>query len=399
MAKSRYTDSEILAILKQAEAGTPVPELCCEYGMSSASFYKWQAKYCDMDPALMAKRNELNHHFKDPDDWYPILQQAMLKGDDTQSVLVPNDFSLFALDQLLQAAEEVGIRLKPLSLNVATAIGTHLWFGEGEYPLIIIGCDQGKVDVCIAAASDYKEKNARGEIYSERFLEVLSCTRDLDKHELVSQLETLFKALGLNAKDIKCSFVYGEVAFLHEQLEGYFTHTPLDQTQMKGYVPANAGLECMNAILNGEKMNYVLIDISPHSLTLFAHYSGDEQKKLLTVPESLDFTLVLPMTIQLFFLLKNQKFWSIQSLQELSPDSQPPYAFPYDSHPTCALPYDSDNPPTKLVVMQNTANGKLIPYKEFEITKLQNNEVINMTLDYNTNGQIQITTNLIKLPT
>jgi transposase-like protein len=45
MKKSRYTDSQIISIMKQAEAGTPVPELCREHGMSSASFYKWRAKY------------------------------------------------------------------------------------------------------------------------------------------------------------------------------------------------------------------------------------------------------------------------------------------------------------------------------------------------------------------
>ncbi|WOS37704.1 hypothetical protein RP300_01257 [Oligella urethralis] len=45
MRKSRYTDSQILAILKQAEAGTPLPALCREHGMSSATFYKWRAKY------------------------------------------------------------------------------------------------------------------------------------------------------------------------------------------------------------------------------------------------------------------------------------------------------------------------------------------------------------------
>ncbi len=41
MKKSRCSDSQIIGILKQAEAGTPVPELCREHGMSSASFYKW----------------------------------------------------------------------------------------------------------------------------------------------------------------------------------------------------------------------------------------------------------------------------------------------------------------------------------------------------------------------
>jgi putative transposase len=42
MKKSRFTDSQIMSILKQAEAGTPVTELCREHGMSSASFYKWR---------------------------------------------------------------------------------------------------------------------------------------------------------------------------------------------------------------------------------------------------------------------------------------------------------------------------------------------------------------------
>ncbi|MCK8595375.1 transposase, partial [Yersinia ruckeri] len=38
MKKSRFTDSQIMSILKQAEAGTPVTELCREHGMSNASF-------------------------------------------------------------------------------------------------------------------------------------------------------------------------------------------------------------------------------------------------------------------------------------------------------------------------------------------------------------------------
>ncbi len=40
MKKSRYSDSQILAILKQAESGTLVPALCREHGLSSAVFYK-----------------------------------------------------------------------------------------------------------------------------------------------------------------------------------------------------------------------------------------------------------------------------------------------------------------------------------------------------------------------
>lgn len=59
MKKSRFTDSQILAILKQAEAGSPVPELCREHGISSATFYKWRSKFGGMDASLMVRMKEL----------------------------------------------------------------------------------------------------------------------------------------------------------------------------------------------------------------------------------------------------------------------------------------------------------------------------------------------------
>ncbi len=59
MKKSRFTDSQIMAILKQAESGVPVPQLCREHGMSSASFYKWRAKYGGMDTSMIARMKEL----------------------------------------------------------------------------------------------------------------------------------------------------------------------------------------------------------------------------------------------------------------------------------------------------------------------------------------------------
>ena len=55
MKKSRYTASQIINILKQAEAGTPVLTLCREHGMSSATFYKWRSKYGGMDVYMMAR--------------------------------------------------------------------------------------------------------------------------------------------------------------------------------------------------------------------------------------------------------------------------------------------------------------------------------------------------------
>lgn len=59
MRTSRYTDSQILAILKQNENGIAVPELCREHGMSTAMFYKWRAKFGGMDASLMARLKEL----------------------------------------------------------------------------------------------------------------------------------------------------------------------------------------------------------------------------------------------------------------------------------------------------------------------------------------------------
>jgi putative transposase len=59
MKTSRYTDSQIMAILKQGEAGTPAPVLCREHGMSSATYYKWRAKYGGMDVSLITRLKEL----------------------------------------------------------------------------------------------------------------------------------------------------------------------------------------------------------------------------------------------------------------------------------------------------------------------------------------------------
>jgi putative transposase len=59
MKTSRFSDSQILAILKQAEAGSPVPDLCREHGISSACFYKWRSKFGGMDASMMSQLKEL----------------------------------------------------------------------------------------------------------------------------------------------------------------------------------------------------------------------------------------------------------------------------------------------------------------------------------------------------
>ncbi len=86
MKTSKFTDSQIMAILKQAEAGTPVPELCREHGMSSATFYKWRAKFGGMDASLMARLKELEAENARLKKMYveerlkaEIIQEAMAK--------------------------------------------------------------------------------------------------------------------------------------------------------------------------------------------------------------------------------------------------------------------------------------------------------------------------------
>ena len=59
MKNGRYSDAQIMAILKQSEGGVPVSELCREYGMSSASFYKWRAKFGGMDASMISEMKDM----------------------------------------------------------------------------------------------------------------------------------------------------------------------------------------------------------------------------------------------------------------------------------------------------------------------------------------------------
>ena len=59
MKTSRYTEPQILAILRQTEGGMPVAELCRAHGMSNASFYKWRAKYGGKDASMIAQTRRL----------------------------------------------------------------------------------------------------------------------------------------------------------------------------------------------------------------------------------------------------------------------------------------------------------------------------------------------------
>jgi len=48
MKARRYTEEQIIAVLKEAEAGARIADLCRKYGMSDATYYNWKAKYAGM---------------------------------------------------------------------------------------------------------------------------------------------------------------------------------------------------------------------------------------------------------------------------------------------------------------------------------------------------------------
>jgi putative transposase len=55
MRKSRFSEAQIMGILRQAEGGMAVADLCREHAVSSATFYKWRSKYGGMDASMISE--------------------------------------------------------------------------------------------------------------------------------------------------------------------------------------------------------------------------------------------------------------------------------------------------------------------------------------------------------
>ena len=59
MRKSKFSESQIVSFLKEAEAGRKVSEICREHGVSTATFYQWRSKYGGMEASDVKRLKEL----------------------------------------------------------------------------------------------------------------------------------------------------------------------------------------------------------------------------------------------------------------------------------------------------------------------------------------------------
>ena len=120
MKKARYTESQIFKILKEAESGIPVPELCRKHGMSDASFYKWRAKYGGMDVSSMTRLRELEEENRRLKTMYAesrmdceILREAMRRTFKDQEFLaeykkiIREDFEPIMAEEVEKAIREI----------------------------------------------------------------------------------------------------------------------------------------------------------------------------------------------------------------------------------------------------------------------------------------------------
>jgi len=86
MKRSRYSEEQIIRILKEAETGIPLLDLCRKYGIGKSTFYKWRSKYGGLDvsdvkrlKALEAENRRLKQMYAELSLEYQVLKEIVEK--------------------------------------------------------------------------------------------------------------------------------------------------------------------------------------------------------------------------------------------------------------------------------------------------------------------------------
>jgi putative transposase len=84
MRKSRFTETQIVSILKSADAGKKVKDICREHGISDATYYKWKSKYGGMEVSDLKRCRELESELSQ----YKRMYAELARENDAMKALI-----------------------------------------------------------------------------------------------------------------------------------------------------------------------------------------------------------------------------------------------------------------------------------------------------------------------
>lgn len=120
-----YADSQIMAILKQVDAEAPVPDLCREHGMSSASFYEWHAKHANKNDVIADWLIRLTTAQRNWGFWLCFLYLRNIKGFKWNHKRVYRIYHALELNLRIKPRKLL-VRERPAPLGTATDIN-KIW--------------------------------------------------------------------------------------------------------------------------------------------------------------------------------------------------------------------------------------------------------------------------------